>query len=369
MSWRQAVLVLAVTSVFPFQTAAYDPGDVNGDGTADAADVVCTMATVFDAAYGCAVATQSPMRHVVRVSATGGDYTSIQEALNDITASSGDGWLIQVGPGVYNERVTMEEWVDIEGSGEGVTVISFTGSANPDTGTIVGADSAELRHVTVQNTGGASSWAIGVYTNGTRPRLKQVRIEASGATNNAGIYCNGECPRTFAVNSWGGGGGSGYSAAFGLYCDVDGSTETDIAHVELEGEGGTEAFALYCIDASVHLVDAKLVAYASDQTLGVLGVDSVVTAQRSMIVAENGDTALGLAMQESTGQSAATIVNSEILASSDAGGASVHPIWTDATSTVVVGGSLVMGGTVSSAGATCAGVYDENGTFYASSCP
>lgn len=369
MRLRRTVLLVSVLCAVTLPAAAYDPGDVDGDGTADAADVACTVSTVYDAAYGCAVETQSPLRHVVRVSATGGDYTSIQAALDDITASGGDGWLIQVGPGVYTERVTMESWVDIEGSGEGVTIISFTGSANADTGTVVGADNAELRHLTVRNTGGGLNWAVGVYTGGTRPRLKHVRIEAFGATNDAGIYCNAECPRTFAVNSWGKGADTGLSLAFGLFYNGDGSSESDLEHVHLEGESGSEAYGLYCEDASVHLVHAKLVAYDSDQSIGLHGTDSVVSAQGSMVIGENGDPTFGLSMQESSGESVATIVNSEIIASSELGGAVVYPIWTDSGSTVVVGASLIMGGSVSSAGATCAGVYDETGTFYASTCP
>ena len=58
-------------------------------------------------------------------------------------------------PGVYSEQVTMKPYVDIEGSGELTTKITYTGSGSPNTGTVLGASNAELRFLSVENTGGA----------------------------------------------------------------------------------------------------------------------------------------------------------------------------------------------------------------------
>lgn len=50
----------------------------------------------------------------VTVAKSGGDYTSIQAALNGITdASSTKSYLVRVGPGVYTGQVTMKPYVDI----------------------------------------------------------------------------------------------------------------------------------------------------------------------------------------------------------------------------------------------------------------
>ncbi len=83
------------------------------------------------------------------------------------------GWLLGRTP----RRCTMKQWVDIEGSGELTTKISFTGSGSFGTGTVVGASNAELRSLTVENTGG-STYAIAI-SNGrpaccTSPRSRRV---------------------------------------------------------------------------------------------------------------------------------------------------------------------------------------------------
>ncbi len=54
----------------------------------------------------------------------------------------------------------MERYVDIEGSGELNTKITYPGSVSILTGTVVGVNDAELRWLTVENTGGAYSIAI-----------------------------------------------------------------------------------------------------------------------------------------------------------------------------------------------------------------
>ena len=93
-------------------------------------------------------------QNMVVVAKSGGDYTSIQAALDAITdASEINGYLVWVAPGVYIEQVTMKPYVDIEGAGELTTVVSYGGSYAPFTGTLVGADNAELRFLTVKNTG------------------------------------------------------------------------------------------------------------------------------------------------------------------------------------------------------------------------
>jgi len=162
---------------------------------------------------------------------------------------------------------------------------------------------------------------------------------------------------------------SGAWHVYGLYFNGSGSGEYDLERVHLEGEGGSEAYGLYCHHGSVHLVDAKVIAYESDEAIGLHGFDCEVTVQRSMIIGQHAAFAYGISMAEAIAESLAFVTNSEVIASSDVGGATVHPIITDSASTAVVSGSLLMGGSVSSSSTTCAGVYDENGTFYPSTCP
>jgi hypothetical protein len=128
--------------------------------------------------------------NVVRVGKTRGDFTSIQAALDAVTtASAANPFLVLVGPGVFTERVAMKPFVDVHGAGEGVTRISQSGSTDPDFGTVAGADDAELRFLTVENKGG-SSGVIGVYNDGTSPRLVHVTVdvETGAGTNAYGVF-------------------------------------------------------------------------------------------------------------------------------------------------------------------------------------
>lgn len=122
---------------------------------------------------------------VVIVAKAGGDFTNITSALTSITNNSTDNrYLVWVAPGVYTETVRMKQFVDIEGSGEGSTIISQRGSS---TGTLIGASNAELRFLTVRNTGGSSS-ALAISSSSASPSLLHVTATAAGGTSgNVGI--------------------------------------------------------------------------------------------------------------------------------------------------------------------------------------
>ena len=132
----------------------------------------------------------SPYRNVVIVAGRGGDTTSIQAALDGILdASSSNAYLVWIAPGVYAERVTMKPYVDIEGAGQNTTRITFGGSGTNTTGTVVTASNAELRSLTVENTGGAA-YAIAIYSNDASPRLTDITAIASGDGNiSAAVFC------------------------------------------------------------------------------------------------------------------------------------------------------------------------------------
>ena len=83
------------------------------------------------------------------------------------------------GAGVYTEQVTMKPYVDIQGSGELATKITWTGSITDTPGTVMGASNAELRFLTVENTGGYT-YAVAIYNSSASLRLTHVTANASG---------------------------------------------------------------------------------------------------------------------------------------------------------------------------------------------
>lgn len=82
-------------------------------------------------------------------------------ALADITsASAADPWLIKIEPGLYDldgQSLVMRPFIDFEGSGEAVTVVHSTVNA---VGTVQGAGPAELRRLTVTNSGPTDAIAL-----------------------------------------------------------------------------------------------------------------------------------------------------------------------------------------------------------------
>ena len=94
-------------------------------------------------------------QQVVVVAKAGGDYTAIQAALNSITDTLSYEALPGVGSsGDTNERVTMKQYVDIEGANTTLTTITYGGSPSLHTGTVIAASNSEIRFLTVENTGG-----------------------------------------------------------------------------------------------------------------------------------------------------------------------------------------------------------------------
>ena len=158
-----------------------------------------------------ASAIQPHYQGVKVVAKSGGDYTTVSAALASITdAGDTNRYLVKVMPGVYSEQVTMKPYVDIEGSGELTTKISYTGSGSPNTGTVLGASNAELRFLSVENTGGAGC-AIAIYNNGASVRLTHVTASASGGsvTNRTVLNNTGSPVMTnVTISASGGAGGS-----------------------------------------------------------------------------------------------------------------------------------------------------------------
>jgi hypothetical protein len=145
--------------------------------------------------------------------------TALKDALAGITDASVDNpYLLKIEPGVYDlgsrqfDRIDMKSFVDVEGSGEGVTTITSSNSS----GTVIGAANSELRSATVKHTGGPNgATAILDFTNDFRvthvtaaasgegpinyglnifgtAMLSQVTATASGASaRNTGVNING----------------------------------------------------------------------------------------------------------------------------------------------------------------------------------
>ena len=350
--------------------------------------------------------------NVVVVAKSGGDHTSIQTALDSITdASDANRYLIWVAPGTYAERVTMKQYVDIEGAGELLTKITYTGSDQAATsGTVLGADNAELRFLTVENTGG-NTYAIAIASVSVSPRLTHVTAAATGGFWNFGIGVASSSSIMTNVTATASGGthSHGISSSFSsptmtnVTASASGATNTNygihnvtgsaptMTNVTASGTGGDDSRGVINAASSPTMInviasgsDGNLVNYGvnnssssptminvtalasggSGTNYAVLNASSSPTIDNSTLRASGGGSNYGIYNEATSGAYIVRVSNSQVT-----GG--TNTIYSDSGFTTRVGASLLDGGNVRANGGTvtCAGVYDENYGFYASTCP
>jgi hypothetical protein len=129
-------------------------------------------------------------------------------------ASAGNPYLVKIEPGVYDlesNSLFMRPYIDIEGSGEGVTTI--TSALGTGSGTVVGANNSELRYLTVKNTGEANQQVVAIFTETTSPRLSHVTAIGSGGSENYGIHTSNGTPVLSYVTASASGGGQSFGLA------------------------------------------------------------------------------------------------------------------------------------------------------------
>ncbi len=115
------------------------------------------------------------------------------ETLEGIDAGPTNPALMLLEPGIYDvgsDGVAMKPFVDIEGSGEGVTRIIGPAHADPEAGTVLGADDAELRLLSVESTGGGPI-ATAIRNSGASPTLSNVTAAAYGSPTAKAIVSSG----------------------------------------------------------------------------------------------------------------------------------------------------------------------------------
>jgi hypothetical protein len=284
---------------------------------------------------------QGKYAQTVVVAQAGGDFTSVQAALDSITDASGSKhYLVWVGPGTYNEQVQMKPFVDIEGAGELATKITASVGGGFDAGSSVvsGADDAELRHLTAENTGGSGEYVMAIFNGSASPRLSNVTATASGGPDiNVGVNNAGSSPTMTDVTATASGGAN----ARGM---ENSTSSPKMTNVSATASGGsTENTGMYNYLHSTPTIRESVISASGTASIGVWGLfpddtTSVVTIENSEVKGATGT------------------IKAE-------GGYKVN-----------VGASKLDGGAVSTAGAgsavKCAGVHDELYAFFAGpTCP
>ena len=138
-----------------------------------------------------------PIENLLTVSPAGGDFSSIQAAVDSVTdASENNPYLIWIGPGTYSEPVVSKAYVHLQGSGPDLTILSSDVSTDnfpPDVATLTLSSQSSVSELTVRNEGaGTRNVTILVPANTVNVRLNHAKSEATGAgTINYGLYALG----------------------------------------------------------------------------------------------------------------------------------------------------------------------------------
>ena len=212
----------------------------------------------------------SPYANVVIVAQAGGDYTSVQAAIDSITDSSAENtYLVWIAPGVYSETVIMKPYVHLQGAGQDVTVISSTigsDSVSALQGTLVLTSNASLRDLTLEN-GGALTHQIALLArDGTTQTLV------------ANVTARARASVDYASAIW-----------------LSGSdTDVTLQHVTAQAEGEEWSHGLHCDYATVTLVGGLYTGQGGTNTIGINNVGGDLTASAVVALGEDGYNNRGL---------------------------------------------------------------------------
>lgn len=136
--------------------------------------------------------------NVIVVAKSGGDFSDPVAAINAISdASAANPYLIKVMPGIYDigtNTLVMQSYVDLEGSGEGVTKItgnhegmSYLNWHYPG-GVLTGASNSEVRNLTVENTGGGVGYYVAIVASSDASFRNVTAVASAGPCAGTGTY-------------------------------------------------------------------------------------------------------------------------------------------------------------------------------------
>jgi hypothetical protein len=240
----------------------------------------------------------APPGNVVIVAKSNGDFTSIQAAINSITAaSSGNPYLVWVGPGWYNETVTLKPYVHLQGAGQKVTFIQAAAS---DGAVLTLSSDTSIHDLNVSNIGsGATNY--GIYGNNvTDVQVSNVYVEAGGGgATNIAIGLKGNAQVTLENVTAFAGKTGGDNIGLRVAASPDGGPEVTVHGGTFTGSGGTNAYGIQ-VDGGLNtfLGAADVRAYGQDAShtnISLYNSDmATVVLQGGVFLASGGQYAYGI---------------------------------------------------------------------------
>jgi hypothetical protein len=195
--------------------------------------------------------------------------TTLRNALAGIPSpSSTDRWLVKIEPGIYDVGaipLPMRPWVDVEGSGIASTIVRGSADGSGlNAGTIHGADSSELRSLTVE--ANHPFGAIAIYNPAASPRLYRLKIVAVGklawgVRSATAAPLIDECE--ISVSSTGGSDSVAYGLVWSAFSGLP-SGRSRVQRSQISVVGGKNSYGIY-------MTEGQIVAEVRDSRIDVLG--------------------------------------------------------------------------------------------------
>lgn len=187
----------------------------------------------------------------VQVTPGGRTFSTIGDALNSITdASRGKQYVVNVGPGTYNEVVKCKPWVFIVGAGQGQTVVTApSGPEQWDKGTIRGCSNAAVQNMTIVSLGQSfGQWTTAVNCDAAQNfDIENCQIQALDTT----------------------GAGTNLVAVSIDYSSMGGGSQVNIAYCSIVADGGVQPMGLLTFsNGYVDVTDSKIMSQNSNTTWG-----------------------------------------------------------------------------------------------------
>ena len=373
-------------------------GDISGNAaTATTATTATTANSVAAGAVstgGLAYGAVTPEKiafygNVAIVAPSGGDYDNPATAMSDYaswcpTPESDTPCLLKIMPGVYDvgsSPVVMHVYIDIEGSGEKTTNITGAVNSSPY-GTVVGKTNAEIRFLTVTNT---TAGGVAIHNINASPKLTHVTAISNSITGDNYAVENKDysSPTMTDVTAIATGGSSSnvkYAVQNYNNCSPTMTNVTAIA----SGPGNNYGVKNY--NSSPTMTNVTATGQVGNTNYGVSNSSSSSPTMTNVIATATGGTGSNFGVWNSSSPS---LTMTNVTATATGGSANYgvysssstvrinHSVIKGSTNTIanftgttLVGNTQLDGGPVSGTGTIiCAGVYDENYTFYADMCP
>jgi hypothetical protein len=283
--------------------------------------------------------------------------TALRNVLAGIDADFTNRYLIKLGPGIYALGATglqMKEYVSIEGSGENATKITAAadGGSFPLTdATVIGADHAELRFLTTENTIIGVDFKAAILNSSASPSLIHVTVTTSGGSNNYGVYNYNSSPTMTNVTVLATGGTSNK----GLY---NVTSSPAMTNVTTTASGGSDNVGLVNSVSSPTMTNVAASASGGPTNVGILNSVSSLTMTNVTASASGGTTNIGI-----QNLSSGTIRISHSVIKGTTTISNPHGV------TTYVGNTQLDGEAVSNSGTlTCVGAYNGNYVALGTNC-